>query len=70
MPTEFDLLRDLVATPSVSGNEAEVAAITAKWARSAGLLAVKDDTGVIIRIGGHKPGPRLAFVSHLDTVPV
>jgi acetylornithine deacetylase len=68
-PTELTLLRDLVATPSVSGNEAGAAAFIVSWASAQGLKATSDETGVIIRVGGHKPGPRLAFVSHLDTVP-
>lgn len=68
-PTEITLLRDLVATPSVSGNEAGVAAFVVRWAKELGLNVTSDETGVILRVGGHKPGPRLAFVSHLDTVP-
>lgn len=68
-PTEVTLLRDLVATPSVSGAEGAVAAFVEQWARGEGLNVSNDATGVIIRIGGRKPGPRLAFVSHLDTVP-
>ena len=68
-PTEVTLLRDLVATPSVSGNEAGVAAFVERWAKVAELKVQRDETAVIVRVGGHKPGPRLAFVSHLDTVP-
>ena len=68
-PTEVTLLRDLVATPSVSGNEAGVAAFVERWAKAAELRVQRDETAVIVRVGGHKPGPRLAFVSHLDTVP-
>ena len=68
-PTEITLLRDLVATPSVSGSEAGVAAFVEQWARALGLRVERDDTGVIVTVGGRKPGPRLAFISHLDTVP-
>ncbi|HET7043061.1 MAG TPA: M20/M25/M40 family metallo-hydrolase, partial [Gemmatimonadales bacterium] len=68
-PTEVTLLRDLVAIPSVSGAEAEVAAFVARWAAAQGLAAAHDDAGVVLRVGGHAPGPRLAFISHLDTVP-
>ena len=68
-PTEITLLRDLVAIPSVSGAEAAVAAFVEVWARSLGLGVSRDETGVVVRVGGRKPGPRLAFVSHLDTVP-
>jgi len=68
-PTELTLLRDLVADPSVSGAEGEVAAFVERWATGAGIRVVRDETGVILVVGGHKPGPRLAFISHLDTVP-
>jgi acetylornithine deacetylase len=69
LPTEVTLLRDLVATPSVSGDEAGVAAFIEAWAKGLGLAVTRDETAVVIRVGGHSPGPRLAFVSHIDTVP-
>lgn len=69
LPTEVTLLRDLVATPSVSGTEEGIARYVEQWATDHRLPTTRDETAVIIRVGGHKPGPRLAFVSHLDTVP-
>lgn len=69
LPTELALLRDLVAIPSVSGAEEKVARFIEQWAVDHRLPTTRDETGVVIRVGGHKPGPRLAFVSHLDTVP-
>ena len=68
-PTELTLLRDLVATPSVSGTEEGVARVIEEWARAAKLDVVRDDTAVIVRVKGKKGGKRLAFVSHIDTVP-
>ncbi|HEU4570794.1 MAG TPA: M20/M25/M40 family metallo-hydrolase [Gemmatimonadales bacterium] len=68
-PTELALLRDLVATPSVSGTEEGVAALVEEWARAAGLAVVRDETAVVVRVAGRGAGPRLAFISHLDTVP-
>jgi acetylornithine deacetylase len=68
-PTEVSLLRDLVATPSVSGTEEGVAAFVEQWAKALGLRVQRDETAVVLSIGGRKPGPRLAFISHLDTVP-
>ena len=68
-PTEVTLLRDLVATPSVSGTEEGIARFIEKWATDHRLPVTRDETAVIIRVGGAKPGPRLAFVSHIDTVP-
>jgi acetylornithine deacetylase len=46
LPDEVELLKRLVATPSVSGNEAEVAALVEETARSWGLEAVRDDSSV------------------------
>jgi acetylornithine deacetylase len=67
-PDEAALLRELVAIPSVSGAEAEVAHCAAEAARSFGLRAEIGPHGVIVEAGrGGKPS--LALVSHLDTVP-
>jgi len=69
LPTEIELLRELVAIPSVSGDEAPVAEYLEGHARRAGLPVVRDDASVTIRLESGKPGPVLAFVSHLDVVP-
>jgi acetylornithine deacetylase len=66
---EIALLRDLVGIPSVSGTEGALAEWVERWAHAAGLDAQRDDAAVGIRVRGHLPGPTLAFVSHLDTVP-
>ncbi|MEP6571440.1 MAG: M20/M25/M40 family metallo-hydrolase [Gemmatimonadota bacterium] len=68
-PTEVELLRELVATPSVSGNEAAVARLVEETAWRSGLDVVNDDAGIRITVPGHAPGPTLALVSHLDVVP-
>lgn len=68
-PTEVELLRELVATPSVSGSEEAVARLVESRARSWGLDVVRDTTGVKLVIAGRRPGPTLALVSHLDVVP-
>ncbi|MGE0352658.1 MAG: M20/M25/M40 family metallo-hydrolase [Gemmatimonadales bacterium] len=68
-PIEHALLRDLVATPSVSGSEAEAAGLAAVTARGFGLDVVQDDAGVRAEVRGRGTGPTLAFVTHLDTVP-
>jgi acetylornithine deacetylase len=67
-PTEIALLRELVATPSISGSEAEVAELVETTARGWGLDVVRDATGVKIEIA-RGAGPTLALVSHLDVVP-
>ncbi|MEP7326884.1 MAG: hypothetical protein ABI836_13115, partial [Gemmatimonadota bacterium] len=66
---EIVLLQELVATPSVSGSEEAVALLVETTARSWGLDAVRDATGVKVEIRGPVPGPTLALVSHLDVVP-
>lgn len=66
---EIALLRDLVATHSVSGTEEVIARWVEAWARSAGLEANRDDAAVTITVPGRGPGETLALVSHLDTVP-
>jgi acetylornithine deacetylase len=66
---EIALLRDLVAIRSVSGGEEPLARWVEEWARTAGLAVVRDDAAVAVTVAGTAPGPTLALVSHLDTVP-
>ena len=68
-PTEIALLRELVAIPSVSGEEEAVARHVEAIALGWGLAPVRDGAGVSIRIAGQEAGPTLALVSHLDVVP-
>ncbi len=61
---------DLVATPSVSGDEERVARRLETWAREQGIDVVRDETGVRLVVSGATPGgPTLLLASHLDTVP-
>ncbi len=69
MPDELSLLEHLVAIPSVSGEEAAIAAFVEETVRGWGLEVVRDDTSVRIEVRGLGPGPSLALVSHLDVVP-
>lgn len=69
MPTEIELLKELVAIPSVSGAEQEVARFLEEVARRAALPVVRDDASVTIALESGRPGPTLAFISHLDVVP-
>ncbi len=68
-PTEIALLRDLVATPSVSGTEEAAGQLVETVARQWGLDVVRDDAGVRIEVDFGGGGPTLALVSHLDVVP-
>jgi acetylornithine deacetylase len=63
------LLREMVAIPSVSGQEADLAVFVEETARRWGLDAVRDARGVRIELRGWGVGPTLAFASHLDVVP-
>jgi acetylornithine deacetylase len=67
--TEVLLLRDLVAIPSVSGDEEAVAQFAEESARAAGLDVVRDATGVKVEVRGKRTGPTLALITHLDVVP-
>ena len=69
MPTEIALLKELVAIPSVSGAEESVARFLEETARRAALPVVRDDASVTIALETGRPGPSLAFLSHLDVVP-
>lgn len=69
MPDELDLLRALVAIPSVSGEEAAVAAFVEETARGWAVPVVRDETSVRLEVRGRGPGATLALVSHLDVVP-
>jgi acetylornithine deacetylase len=71
LPTEVELLKALVAIPSISGEEEPIARFVEETVRGwdRGLEVVRDDTGVKIIAETSRPGPTLAFVSHLDVVP-
>ena len=69
MPDEVELLAQLVAIPSVSGNEQAIAEFVEQTARKWRMDVVRDDTSVRIEVRGFGPGQTLALVSHLDTVP-
>jgi acetylornithine deacetylase len=69
LPGEVELLRDLVAIPSVSGEEAEAAVFVEETARRWGLDVTCDANGIRVELGGRNVGPTIALVSHLDVVP-
>ena len=69
MPGEVDLLRELIAIPSVSGQEAELAVFIEETARRWGLEVVRDSNAVQIEVRGWGSGPTVALASHLDVVP-
>lgn len=68
-PTEIQLLRDLVAIPSISGHEAAVAEMLEAEAIRLGMDVIRDETSVRVSVGRESAGPTLALASHLDVVP-
>lgn len=69
MPAEVELLRELVAIPSVSGEEADIAVFVEETVRRWGLDVVRSAHGVRVQVSGWGTGPTIALVSHLDVVP-
>lgn len=69
MPAEIELLRDLVAIPSVSGQEDAIAAFVEETVRRWGLDVIRDAHGVVLEVRGWDIGATIALVSHLDVVP-
>ncbi len=67
--TEITTLAELVAIPSISGNELPAAEYVEHVARELGLAVVRDETSVRVSVGDEKAGPTLALASHLDVVP-
>jgi acetylornithine deacetylase len=68
-PSEIEFLAELIAVPSISGNEAPAAELVAAHARRHGLDVVVDDTSVRVTAGCEDRGPTLALATHLDVVP-
>lgn len=67
----IDLLRDLVATPSVSGHEANAVALLTQRMSAMGLRASVDDAGNAVgAIGSEAPDAvEVVLLGHIDTVP-
>lgn len=79
-----DLLIRLLAIDSVTGQEAEIAAAVADELKKVGVpaAAIRYDTvhqriplptevgNLFVDLPGSRPGPRLLFSTHLDTVPL
>lgn len=79
-----DLLVRLLAIDSVTGQEAEIAAAIVEELKKVGVpvTSIRHDTAnqriplptevgnLIVDLPGTRPGPRLLFSTHLDTVPL
>ncbi len=66
------LCQQLIQAPSLSGQEKEVIDRLASYFSEKGIdnLIVDENGSLIARIPGKRPGPRLLFDGHVDTVPV
>lgn len=66
------LTRALVARRSESGHEDGAAAVLGQYLREHGFdqVTVDEFGNVIGKLAGNRPGPRVLFDGHLDTVPV
>jgi [amino group carrier protein]-lysine/ornithine hydrolase len=76
LPLDDDLrlLHDLVAIPSVSGQEAEASTFLAGWMADHGLAAHVDEVGNSVGVLDGGPGPsgsteEIVLLGHIDTVP-
>lgn len=62
-------LKDLIAIPSPSGGEAEVAAYLAAWARRMGFECHEDARNVMVRLPGSDGTRAVVLHAHMDVVP-
>ncbi len=65
--TAVSLLREMVETPSVSGEEAGIAALLRQWMTELGYSASIDPAGNVIGLMGDG-SPHLLLCGHMDTV--
>ena len=65
-------LQELVRAPGLAGQLSAVSGVAARWMHSLGYDRVwQDKTGNVIGLRhGSKPGPKLVFDAHMDTVEV
>ncbi|MFP5501261.1 MAG: M20 family metallopeptidase [Candidatus Sericytochromatia bacterium] len=62
-------LKDLIAIPSPSGGEADLAAYLAGWARQRGLECHEDAGNVYVRLPGRDAAKAMILHAHMDVVP-
>ena len=67
----LELLKKLVACPSLSGQEQGVADILKRYLKENGFTAPENDRygDLVAGVAGSRPGIRLLFDGHMDTVP-
>lgn len=62
-------LKELIAIPSPSGGEAELAAYLASWAQARGFEKFTDAGNVMVRVPGKDGSRALILHAHMDVVP-
>ncbi len=68
----IQFLQELVRAPGIAGELSAVSGVAARWMQSLGYDQVwQDKAGNVIGLRhGSKPGPKLVFDAHMDTVEV
>jgi len=62
-------LAELIRVPGITGDETAIIAAAVTLCRQLELPHLASDDGVVVTVSGVRPGPRLLFCAHLDTVP-
>ena len=67
----LDLLKRLIACRSLSGEEQGVTAILQEYLKNSGFESAQIDRfgSIVAGVKGSKPGKRVLFDGHVDTVP-
>ncbi|HET9894916.1 MAG TPA: [LysW]-aminoadipate kinase [Streptosporangiaceae bacterium] len=65
----IDLLQDMIAIPSPSGSERELAGFLADAMTESGIQAGIDEAGNVIGRTGRGSGPTVLLAGHMDTLP-
>lgn len=68
LTADESLLLRVVRTPSVSGQEEDVACLLVDWMRERGFDAMVDESGSAVGVRGHGP-MTVVLLGHIDTVP-
>ena len=68
----LDLIADLISQQSYSGNEEGVVRVLESYMKRHGFdeIIIDDYGNIIGKIVGARPGPKVLFDGHIDTVPV
>ena len=68
-PDPLQLLRELIAIPSLSREEGPIATFLHGWLNDHGVVVERRGDNLIATVEGAAPGPTFLLNTHLDTVP-